>query len=88
MARLIVLALVIALASGAVVWSAWRARWIAGSLIVSGGVTLLLAAARQIVGAEPVAYGIALAASLFLAAAMLVMGMVAAGARGLAREDR
>ena len=71
-----------------VIWSAWRARWLLGSLIGVGFVTVLVLLAQRVAGPQPVAYGLLLAMSLFLGAALFIVGLIhAAVALAVRRRD-
>jgi len=72
-----------------VIWSAWRARWIVGGLLLVATATLYLLAVRMVAGADPLVHGLILGVSLFLAGAMIVMGVIAWTVTSLAaRDDR
>ena len=73
--------------SAAIVWALWRTRWITGA--ASGlGIAITVILAAQAAGApQPVAYGLALALSIFLAGVMTMMGLIAIASRRLAGRD-
>lgn len=69
------------------IWAVWRAAWLRGAITGVSIITVLLVASTNLVGAQPVAYGITLGLSLFLGAAMVVMGVIAHAVRALARIE-
>ena len=80
---------VIAWWSAAIIVSLWRGRWIVPALAALAAVLATIVAAQAVAGRWPVFYGVMLGASLFLAAAMVVMGLIALLAERLAaREGR
>lgn len=71
----------------AIVWALWRARWIAGAMSELGAVLVVILAAQALGPPQPFADGLALGLSIFLAAVMTMMGLIAAIMRRLASRD-
>lgn len=83
----ITVVLAILIWGGVVIWSAWRAAWLRGAAMGVTSIVALLMASAKAVEAQPVAYGITLGLSLFLGAAMVVMGAIAHAVRMLSQID-
>ncbi|MBI0475639.1 hypothetical protein D9601_09775 [Sphingomonas sp. MA1305] len=73
--------------SAAIVWALWRARWIGGAVSELSAAVVIILVARSLGPPQPVAYGLALGLSIFLAAVMTMMGVIAAIMRWLASRD-
>lgn len=59
-----------------VIWAAWQGRWLSGSIAGVAFVALLLTGARLLTGPQPRAYGPVLGVTLFLGAALFLVGLV------------
>ncbi len=80
-------ALVIAIWSIGIVAGLVRTRWITAAVAGLVSVLATIVAAQAVGGRNPVFYGIMLVASLFLAAVMASMGVIAAAVKALAKRE-
>ena len=87
-AMLATVVLAIFLWGGVLIWSVWRAAWLRGAVTGVALIVALLVSSADFTGPQPAAYGITFGLSLFLGAAMVVMGLIALAVRALARIDR
>ena len=78
---------VIGLWSAAIIRSLWRGRWIVPALAAFAAVLTVVLVAQAVGGRWPIFYGVMLGASMFLAGAMTVMGLIARAVAWLAARE-